>query len=100
MGKRKLCPHSCISLYLDIEDPFNAPVLLLPGQPTFTQEEEDFLCIFIQHLHLVQVPVSAHHTVIMADLNPENLSKVDGLYSECIHLGRLKVAIDEITAYL
>ncbi|TNN31452.1 hypothetical protein EYF80_058397 [Liparis tanakae] len=57
-------------------------------EPTFTQEEVDLLRIHVDHLHLVQVPVGAHHAVIMADLDPEHLPQVNGFYGELIHLGR------------
>lgn len=79
--------HSC---YLDIEDSLNASVLPLPGEPAFTQEEEDLLRVHVKHLHLVQVPVGTHHAVIMPDFYLENLSEVDRLYSELIHLAEIK----------
>lgn len=72
--------------YLDIEDSFNTSVLPLLGEPAFTQEQVDLLCISIKHFHLVQEPVSTHHAVVMADFNFENLAEVNCLYGELIHL--------------
>ena len=77
--------HSC---YLDVEDSHDASVLPLPRQPTLTQEEEDLLRVHVNHLHLVQVPVSARHAVVMADFYLEYLSKVNCLNSKFIHLRR------------
>lgn len=72
--------------YLDIEDSINETVLPLPRQPAFAKEEEDLLRVLIHHLHLVQVPVGAHHAVVVAYFDLVHLSKVNRLYGELIHL--------------
>lgn len=86
--------------YLHIEDSINATVLPLPGKPALAQEEEDLLRVLVHHLHLVQVPVGAHHAIVVAYFDLVHLSEVNRLYGELIHLREGKTMVtDESTYY-
>lgn len=68
------------------EGPIYAFVLFLGRQPALAQEHVHFFHFHIQHLHLVQVPVSANQRVVVTDAYFKHLSQVYSLDGELIYL--------------
>lgn len=78
--------HAHMQADLNVEHPVDPFVLPLSREPSLTQKEKHFVCVLVQHFHLLQVPISTQHAVVMANTDLEHLAQIHCLQSERIHL--------------
>lgn len=84
------CTHAHMQADLNVEDPVDPSVLTLAREPSLTQEQKHLLCVLVQHFHLLQVPISTEHAVVVTNTDLEHLAQIHSLQSERVHLTNQK----------